>query len=67
VLLTRVPKVGIGAARDARAYITGEQRLSVLATEIEHNRERYAEIWGTVPASRGAYKLLADELLKEAS
>lgn len=67
VLLTRVPAVGRGAARDARAFITGEQKLTVLATEIEHNRERYANIWGTVPADRGAYTALTDELLKEAS
>jgi cellulose biosynthesis protein BcsQ len=67
VLLTRVPAVGKGAARDARAFITSEQKLTVLETEIEQNRERYSDIWGTVPAGRGAYTSLADELLKEAS
>jgi cellulose biosynthesis protein BcsQ len=67
VLLTRVPVEGKGAARDAREFIEGKQGLRVLRTEVEHNRERYANIWGTVPASRGAYKSLADELLREAA
>jgi chromosome partitioning protein len=67
VLLTRVPVAGKGAARDARAFIESHQGLHVLETEVEHNRERYADIWGTVPAARGAYGPLADELLKEAS
>lgn len=65
VLLTRVPVIGKGAAREARAFIEGTQGLRVLETEVEHNRERYADIWGTVPASRGAYVPLAAELLKE--
>jgi cellulose biosynthesis protein BcsQ len=65
VLLTRVPVAGKGAAKEARAFIEGQQGLRVLQTEVEHNRERYADIWGTVPASRGAYAPLADELLKE--
>jgi len=37
----------------------------VLGTEIEHNRQRYADVWGTVPADRGSYDALAAELLKE--
>jgi hypothetical protein len=63
VLLTRVPSPGRGAARDARRDLA-DSGYDVLSTEIEHNRTRYADIWGTVPADRGSYDALADELLK---
>jgi hypothetical protein len=63
VLLTRVPAPGAGSARDARAALTDEG-YTVLATEVEQNRERYAHVWGTVPPTVGAYGQLADELLK---
>jgi chromosome partitioning protein len=66
VLLTRVPSPGRGAARDARRDLT-EGGYDVLQTEIEHNRTRYADIWGTIPADRGSYDALADELLKAES
>lgn len=62
-LLTRVPTPGAGIAREAREYLTGEGR-QVLTTETEQNRERYAHVWGTVPADLGAYEPLTDELLK---
>ena len=63
VLLTRVPVPGRGAAAAARRDIE-DGGYTVLATEIEHNRTRYADIWGTIPADLGAYEDLADELLK---
>jgi hypothetical protein len=63
VLLTRVPAPGRGAARDARCDLT-EVGYDVLATEIPQNRQVYADIWGTVPDSLGAYEALADELLE---
>lgn len=62
VVLTRVPVPGRGAARDAREGIE-VGGLRVLATEIEHNRAKYADAWGTVPADLGAYDRLTDELL----
>ncbi len=63
VLLTRVPQPGRGAARDARRDLADEG-FEVLETEIPQHRERYADIWGTVPEDVGAYGVLADELLK---
>jgi hypothetical protein len=63
VLLTRVPAVGRGAARDARWDLT-DAGYDVLSAEIPQNRERYADIWGTVPQDLGAYDVLADELLE---
>jgi hypothetical protein len=63
VLLTRVPQPGKGAARDARRDIEAAG-FRVLATEIEHNRDRYAHVWGTVPVDLGAYDPLTTELLK---
>jgi len=36
----------------------------VLSTEIPQNREKYADIWGTVPDDTGAYDALAAELLE---
>lgn len=62
VLLTRVPLPGKGLAAAARRGIS-KGGLHVLATEIEHNRDRYANIWGTVPDDIGAYDALTDELL----
>jgi hypothetical protein len=63
VLLTRVPVEGRGAARDARWDLT-EAGYDVLATEIPQNRQKYADIWGTVPEDLGAYDTLAAELLE---
>lgn len=63
VLLTRVPAAGRGAARDAR-WDLAEAGYDVLGTEIPQNREKYADIWGTVPDDLGAYGALADELLE---
>lgn len=63
VLLTRVPVRGGGAARDARRDLTAEG-YTVLETEIEQNREKYAHVWGTVPADLGSYGDLASELMK---
>ena len=63
VLLTRVPAAGRGAARDARRDLTDEG-YDVLSTEIPQNREKYADIWGTVPDDTGAYDALAAELLE---
>jgi hypothetical protein len=62
VLLTRVPSPGKGLAAAARRGIE-RAGLHVLATEIEHNRDRYANVWGTVPEDIGAYDALTDELL----
>ena len=62
VLLTRVPAIGRGAARDARWDLT-DAGYDVLGAEIPQNRERYADIWGTVPQDLGVYDVLADELL----
>jgi chromosome partitioning protein len=64
VLLTRVPVPGKGASAAARRDIE-DSGFRVLDTEIEHNRDRYANVWGTVPADRGAYGPLAAELLKK--
>jgi chromosome partitioning protein len=66
VLLTRVPSPGKGAAKDARRDLEAGG-YKVLAAEVEHNRDRYAHIWGTVPSDLGAYGQLADELLREAA
>ena len=63
VLLTRVPAEGRGAARDARLDLA-DAGYAVLATEIPQNRKMYADIWGTVPYSLGAYDALTDELLE---
>jgi hypothetical protein len=63
VLLTRVPSSGRGAARDAR-WDLADAGYDVLSTEIPQNREKYADIWGTVPADLGAYDPLAAELLE---
>lgn len=65
VLLTRVPQPGAGAAREVRALLTGEG-YDVLTTETKQNREKYAHIWGTIPADLGEYADLADELIKAA-
>ena len=62
VLLTRVPLPGRGSARDARQALEASG-YTVLKTEIPQNRERYADVWGTVPADLGEYGALADELL----
>lgn len=62
VLLTRVPFPGKGASAAARRDVTAAG-FSVLETEIEQNRTRYADVWGTVPTDLGAYKALADELM----
>jgi chromosome partitioning protein len=63
VVLTRVPSPGRGAALAARRDLASAG-YDVLATEVEQHRERYADIWGTIPADRGAYDDLASELLK---
>ena len=63
VLLTRVPVTGRGSARDARLDLT-DAGYDVLTEEIPQNRERYADIWGTVPHDVGAYGPLTDELLE---
>ena len=63
VLLTRVPAEGRGAARDARLDLA-DAGYDVLQAEIPQNRKMYADIWGTVPYSLGAYEDLADELLE---
>jgi hypothetical protein len=62
-LLTRVPTVGKGIAREARDYLAGEGH-TVADTEIPQNRDAYAHPWGTAPTSRGAYADLAAELIK---
>jgi hypothetical protein len=62
-LLTRVPAPGVGSAREARRYLEAEGH-EVLDTEIPHSKVAYAHVWGTVPASTGAYVDLAAELLK---
>lgn len=63
VLLTRVPAEGRGAARDARSDLA-DAGYDVLQAEIPQNRKLYADIWGTVPYTLGAYEDLADELLE---
>jgi len=63
VLLTRVPAEGRGAARDAR-WDLGGAGYDVLQTEIPQNRKMYADVWGTVPYTLGAYEALTDELLE---
>jgi hypothetical protein len=63
VLLTRVPAEGRGAARDAR-WDLAAAGYDVLGTEIPQNRQKYADVWGTVPEDLGAYEALADELLE---
>jgi cellulose biosynthesis protein BcsQ len=65
LLLTRVPKVGQGAAAEARAQFVVDG-YEVLETEIPQNRELYAKPWGHVPADNGAYDDLAAELDKAA-
>ena len=63
VLLTRVPAEGRGAARDARLDLA-DAGYDVLQTEIPQNRKMYADVWGMVPYSLGAYEALTDELLE---
>jgi cellulose biosynthesis protein BcsQ len=63
VLLTRVPAEGRGAARGARLDLAAAG-YDVLQTEIPQNRKVYADVWGTVPYTLGAYEALADELLE---
>ena len=63
VLLTRVPAEGRGAARDARLDLA-DAGYDVLQTEIPQNRKMYADVWGTVPYSLGAYEALTNELLE---
>lgn len=60
-LLSRVPAPGLGIAREARKYLTGEG-LDVLQNEVPQDRETYAHVWGTVPDDLGQYGPLADEL-----
>lgn len=63
VFLTRVPVPGKGAARDARDWILARGHV-LLTTEIERNRPRYAEVWGTELDDTGTYKQLVDEILQ---
>ena len=63
VLLTRVPVIGRGSARDARQDLA-DAGYDVLSTEVPQHRERYADIWGTVPQDLGAYGALTGELLE---
>lgn len=63
VLLTRVPVVGAGIAREARDYLTSDGH-QVADTEIPQSRSVYSHIWGTVPTDTGAYTDLAAELIK---
>jgi cellulose biosynthesis protein BcsQ len=63
VMVTRVPAVARGAARDARLDLAAAG-YDVLQTEVPQNRQMYADVWGTVPYGLGAYEALADELLE---
>lgn len=62
MLLTKVPVPGQGAAREARELLVSQLRREVLATETPRNIALYADVWGTIPESTGAYAALADEL-----
>ncbi|MER7127292.1 ParA family protein [Micrococcus luteus] len=64
LLLTRVPSPGVGRAKDARRDLT-EDGFHVFTAEIPQSRERYADVWGYVPADCGAYDQLTDELLRQ--
>lgn len=61
VLLTRVPAPGRGAARAVREDLTAAG-FTVLPTEVEQNRARYSDIWGTIPADLGAYTAVAGDV-----
>ncbi|WP_189244166.1 ParA family protein [Planobispora rosea] len=61
VLLTRVPKAGVGRAKEAREEVE-EAGYRVSAVEIEQNREIYADVVGQLPKTTGAYSQLVDEL-----
>lgn len=61
VLLNRVPKVGGGAAREARAGIAA-QGYTVLDTEVPQNRVLYSDVFGYIPEDTGAYADLVAEL-----
>lgn len=66
VSLNRVSYIGAGAALDARQGLE-EAGITVLATEIENNRGKYADIWGRNPTHLYQYGPLADELLGHAT
>lgn len=62
MLLTKVPKPGEGASREARELLVGQLRREVLTTETPRNLDTYANVWGTIPETTGVYADLADEL-----
>jgi cellulose biosynthesis protein BcsQ len=62
LLLTRVPAVGKGAAREAREGLVADG-YQVLEAETPQDRDTYAHVWGYIPPSTGNYLPLAKELL----
>ena len=72
-LLTRVPAVGVGQARQWRTIIEEEASetnpnaldMHVLDTEIQRDHARYAQQWGRIPDDLGQYKALVEELQAE--
>ena len=66
LLLTRVPSAGVGAAAAARKDLEADG-YQVLKTEIPQNRDLYAHVWGSVPATTGNYADLGPELLDKAA
>lgn len=63
VLLTRVPHTGKGAAAAVRTVLD-DNGYHVLPTEIPQHRGMYADPWGKVPASTGAYAELVAHILR---
>lgn len=63
-LLTRVPRPAVGAAADARAWLTG-QDIHVMRTEVPRSLTIYADGYGRMPRYPGAYTQLAAELAAE--
>lgn len=66
VLLTRVPRAGVGAAQEARDYLAASKarEFSVLNSEVARH-QAYADAWGTIVANEADlrdYGFVVDEL-----
>jgi cellulose biosynthesis protein BcsQ len=66
IALNRVSHVRSGASLDARNVLVAGGN-SVLDTELEDARTKYADVWGRIPTHLYAYNSMADELLSLAN
>lgn len=62
ISLNRVDRVGTGSAAAVRDALETDG-YTVVNTEIENKRTRYADVWGRIPAHLGNFGPLADELI----